>query len=102
MREIVVDGIRYVPVQDFGPIKIVVLERGFTYVGRVESDIADDVTIRGARSLIRWGTTEHLGQLADGPLPNTKLGASCTVQVRRCQIIHMIEVNQNGWTKHIG
>lgn len=101
MKEIVVDGIKYIPMQDFGPIKIVVLERGFVYVGRVESDIADDITIRGARSLIRWGTTEHLGQLVNGPLPNTKLGSSCTVQVRRGQVIHMIEVNNDAWNKHI-
>ena len=101
MREIVVDGVKYVPKEDFGPIKIVVLERGFHYIGRVESDIDDNVTIRGARSLIRWGTSEHLGQLVNGPLPNTQLGASCTVQVREDKIVHMIEVTQDGWIKHI-
>ena len=101
-KEIVVDGVKYVPVCECGPIKIVVIERGFVYVGRVEkNDETGDVTIYGARSLIRWGSSQHLGELVDGPLKNTKLGASCTVLVRQQQIIHMIEVNNGGWNNHI-
>jgi hypothetical protein len=100
MKAIVVDGVKYVPACECGPIKIVVIERGFIYVGRVECD-GNDVTIRGARSLIRWGSSQHLGELAGGPLEETKLGASCTVLVKQQQIIHMIEVNNNAWNKHI-
>jgi len=101
MKAIMIDDVKYVPACECGPIKIVVIERGFVYVGRTEeSDESETVTIRGARSLIRWGSSQHLGELVDGPLENTKLGASCTVLVRREQIIHMIEVN-NGWSKHI-
>ena len=105
MKELVIDGVRYRTVEDFGPIKIVVIERGFIYVGRVETDVAaaseDDVRIGDARSLIRWGSTQHLGELVNGPLANTKLGARCIVRVRRQQIIHMIEVNQDAWRQHI-
>ena len=100
MKEITVDGVRYAPVDDSGEIKIVVLERGFVYVGRcseVMDDGGDKITIRDARSIIRWGTTEHLGELVDGPKENTKLGASCTVMARVQQVIHMIEVNQDAW-----
>lgn len=101
MKRIVVDGIEYRPVEEFGDIKIVVIERGFVYVGRVTTDIGDDITISGARSLIRWGSSQHLGELVRGPLENTRLGAACTVQVRRNQIIHMIEVDQDGWKQHV-
>lgn len=100
MREIIVDGKRYIPAEECGKIKIVVMERGFVYVGRVD-DVDDPVTIRNARALIRWGTNNHLGQLVNGPLPNTKLGASCTVRCFLRQIIHAIEVNQDAWNKHI-
>ena len=101
MKEIVVDGERFVRACDSGPIKIVVLERGFVYIGRVDEEGDPVVTIHGARSVIRWGTTKHLGELTIGPLPNTKLGDPCTVQCRVQQVIHMIEVSQDGWNKHI-
>ena len=99
-KEIIVDGVVYRPVVDYGPIKIVVIERGFVYVGRVEVN-GNEMTIEGAHSIIHWGTTKHLGELTDGPLKDTKLGAPCTVQVLLRQVIHMIEVNQDGWHKHI-
>jgi hypothetical protein len=104
-KEIVVDGVRYVPASTCGgPIKIAVIERGFIYVGRIDGSDpfgADSTTIHGARSLIRWGSSQHIGELVNGPLENTKLGASCTVHVGKKQIIHFIEVNQDAWTKHI-
>lgn len=100
MKEITIDGERFVRACETGEIKIVVLERGFIYVGRV-SEECDLVTIHGARSIIRWGTSQHIGELVDGPLENTRLGSPCTVQCRVPQVIHMIEVNQNAWNKHI-
>ena len=107
INSIVVDGVRYVPETSTGDIKILVMERGFVYVGRATQgpEPGTDVTlvtVRGARALIRWGTTEHLGQLVEGPLENTKLGASCIVRCLRSQVLHQIEVNQDAWSKHIG
>ncbi len=101
MKEVTIDGQLYVLACDSGPIKIVVLERGFVYIGRVNEERDPVITIHGARSIIRWGTSQHLGELVGGPLHKTKLGAPCTVQCRISQVIHMIEVNQNGWAKHI-
>ena len=102
MKSIVIDGVKYVLASESGPIKIVVIERGFVYVGRVEEDGETcDVTIHGARSLIRWGSSQHLGELVNGPLESTKLGAPCTVLVRQQQIVYMIEVNNAVWNNHI-
>lgn len=101
MTQIIVNGVKYAPACECGPIKIVVIERGFVYIGRVDANEDGSVTIRGARSLIRWGSSQHLGELVNGPLSETKLGASCTVQVRPQQIIHVIEVTQDAWNKHI-
>ncbi len=81
-------------------IEIVVIDHGFVYVGRCEYQ-AHSVTIHGARCLIRWGTTEHLGQLRNGPRDETKLGASCTVEVKQARINHVIEVDQDAWKEHI-
>lgn len=100
MSEIIVDGVRFIRAVD-GPIKIVVMERGFVYVGKVVNGTDGVVTIHGARSIIRWGTTGHLGGLVDGPLVETRLGAPCVVTTRIQQVIHTIEVNQNGWGAHI-
>jgi hypothetical protein len=101
MKEITIDGERFVRACESGQIKIVVLERGFIYVGRVSEEGDPNVTIHGARSIIRWGTSQHIGELVDGPLEKTKLGSPCTVQCRVPQVIHMIEVNQDAWNKHI-
>jgi hypothetical protein len=97
--QVEIDGVVYVPINT-GPIAIVVIERGFVYVGAVETT-PEGAIIRNARSLIRWGSSQHLGELVNGPLENTKLGARCTVRVRQNQIIHVIEVNQDAWQRHI-
>ena len=97
MDTVIVNGIEYVRKDTAGEIKIVVLDRGFVYVGRYSED-GDKITISDARCLVRWGTTKHLGELANGPLANTKLGDPCTVRARISQVIHTIEVNQNDWT----
>ena len=71
MKEITVDGVKFVEAgQGDSPIKIVVLEGGFVYVGYVRAE-GKAMDIGPARCLIRWGTTGHLGELADGPLENT-------------------------------
>jgi len=93
-----IDGVTFERVDRRGLIKIVVLERGFVYVGRV-SEQDDEITISGARSIIRWGTSQHFGELVNGPLANTKLGAPCDVRARWAQVIHTIEVNQDAWTE---
>jgi len=101
MKEVTINGRRFVAVEELGEIKLVVLERGFVYVGRV-SEAGGITTIRGARSIIRWGTTQHLGEIVNGPLENTKLGASCTVTARTTpQVLHTIEVSQEHWCEYI-
>ena len=96
MKEIMIDGVRYLPVDECGEIKIVVLDRGLVYVGRYFR-CGDEVTIRDARCIIRWGTTQHLGELVSGPLENTKLGAINVVTCNIRKVIHTVEVSQDAW-----
>jgi hypothetical protein len=59
--------------QNMGPQQIVVLDRGWVYVGKTEEQ-GDKLVIEDARCIRYWGTTRGLGQLAaEGPTRDTKL-----------------------------
>lgn len=79
-----------------GDIKIVVLDRGFVYVGRVTLD-GDFVVIAGAKNIRKWGTSKGLGELVSGPLANTVLDTVGTVRAPLRAVIHMVEVEQSNW-----
>ena len=80
-----------------GDIKIVVLDRGFVYVGTVE--VTDDfVIVTNAKNIRQWGTTKGLGELVYGPLSKTKLDHTGTVRVSVRALISLIDVDQKAWT----
>lgn len=79
-----------------GEIKIVVLDRGFVYVGRVLID-GDFIVISNAKNLRVWGTTKGLGELVNGPTSKTQLDNVGTVRAPVRAMIHMIEVEQSKW-----
>ena len=95
---VTINGIEYnlIPkIQD--QFKIVVLERGFVFIGQV-TETSDSIKIDGARCIIYWGTTKHLGQLAkDGATKDTKLGEVCTVEVYKSQVICQIPADSSKW-----
>ena len=56
-----------------GDMKIVVLQRGWVLVGKLERK-GDQCFLHNASVIRNWGTTKGLGELAkDGPNSNTKL-----------------------------
>ncbi len=77
---------------------IVVLDRGFVYVGQTE--VSDDwVVITNARNIRMWGTTAGLGQLAlNGPTDKTRLDAAGTVRAPRHALIHLLETEGSQWS----
>ena len=79
-----------------GDIKIVVLDRGFVYVGHVEVS-ADWVTIQRAQNIRVWGTSKGLGELRNGPLASTKLDNVGTVKAPTRALISLIDVEQKAW-----
>jgi hypothetical protein len=100
---IVIDDVKYIRADSVadtkkfeGDIKIVVLDRGFVYVGHVQFD-DNFVTISNARNLRKWGTTKGLGELVDGPLPGTNLDAVGTVKAPLRALISLIDVEQSKW-----
>ena len=105
-KEIVVDGIKYVPEQRDADeeFRIVVVDnRGLTFVGyvNIHQPAETMATIRDARCIIRWGTKHHLAELVNGPLPNTMLGACANVQfpLRNLIVSYVCDDTDKGWRK---
>jgi len=77
---------------------VVVIDRGFVYVGNVECD-DDWCVISDAQNIRKWGTTKGLGELVqDGPTDKTKLDTVGTVRVPMRAVISVIDTEANKWT----
>lgn len=76
---------------------IVVLDRGFVFIGRVQVGDAW-ITITDAQCIRYWGTTKGLGQLAlEGKQPKTILDDTGTVQAPIVSVIALIDVEGDKW-----
>jgi hypothetical protein len=79
--------------------QIVILDRGFVYVGDVKID-GDWVLIANAQNVRRWGTAKGLGELAaKGPQPSTVLDPTGTVRAPLRALIGLIQCTASSWTK---
>ena len=77
---------------------IVVLDRGFVYVGNVAVDDKWCI-VRNARNIRAWGTDKGLGQLAlAGPTDKTRLDAVGSVRAPLHSLIHLIDTEAAIWT----
>lgn len=79
VNELSVNGVAYVPKssvkieQPKGELKIVILQRGWTMVGRMERN-GSECKLHNASVIRSWGTTKGLGEIAmGGPTTTTKL-----------------------------
>jgi hypothetical protein len=68
---------------------ILVLDRGFVYVGDVMVN-GDELLVTNARNVRVWGTTNGLGELRNGPLSSTKLDVVGEVVIPLKALIHRI------------
>lgn len=82
-------------------IKIVVVDRGWVFVGRVTTLEGDQVLIEQAQCIRRWGTTRGIGELRCGPSRATKYDPAGTVTVPGRAVICMLEVEGDAWTREI-
>ena len=102
--KIVIKGITYVPQgseiknQNFeGPIKIVVLQRGWVYIGRFERT-GNDCKLTNAYNIDTWGTTKGLSELVNGATSSTKLNkCEGIVEFDWLTVINTITVNEEKW-----
>ena len=76
---------------------VVVLDRGFVYVGNVECD-SEWCVITDAHNIRKWGTTKGLGELVqNGPTSDTVLDVVGTVRAPMRAVISVIESGEEQW-----
>jgi len=100
--KIIIKGITYVPESSVkkefdGDVKIVVLQRGWIYIGVFERT-GNDCKLHNAYNIRSWGTTKGLPELVHGPTSSTKLDkCEGTVEFDWLTVIHTITVNKDKW-----
>lgn len=78
---------------------IVVLDRGFVYVGALE-EANGRYKLTGAKNIRRWGTNKGLGQLVlNGPQENTKFDECGTVIFNEKALISVHPTEKKLWAK---
>lgn len=95
-----IDNVEYIradSVKSDSPVQIVVLDRGFVYVGRPERD-GEMLVIRNAKNIRIWGTTKGLGELVNGPTSKTQLDPAGTVRAPMRAVITLIDASEFKWT----
>jgi hypothetical protein len=70
--------------------QIVVVDRGFVYVGNVTIE-GDICRIANARNVRKWGTSKGLGELVNGPTKDTVVDEAGEVLVPMRAVIHFIK-----------
>ena len=104
INEVEINGVLYVrkdsvtSKQEFdGDIKIVVLQRGWVYIGRFERN-GNDCKLHNAYNIRVWGTTKGLPELVNGATTSTKLDkCEGVVEFDWLTVVHTIIVNKERW-----
>lgn len=104
VQEIVIEGVTYIPkgteqkVYD-GNIKIVVLQRGWVYIGKFERN-ENDCRLHNAYCIRTWGTTKGLCELVNGATSSTKLDkCEGVVEFDWLTVVHTITVDKTKWNQ---
>jgi ribosomal protein L27 len=104
INEIEVNGVQYVRKDSTnlspnytGDIKIVVLQRGWVFIGRFERD-GNNCKLHNAYNIRQWGTTKGLGELVNGSTDKTILDkCEGVVEFDWLTTVCVITVNQSKW-----
>ena len=99
--ELTIEGVVYVPKnsqkQFDGDIIIVVLQRGWVYIGRFERQ-GNDCKLHNSYCIRSWGTTKGLQELVSGATSSTKLDkCEGVVEFDWLTVVHTITVNKESW-----
>jgi len=87
--------------EEGGDIKIVILQRGWVFVGRYYEN-GNNCRLEDAKCIRKWGTTKGLGELAlDGVKSDTILDDCPTVNFHKLTIVASINCEKNLWKKII-
>jgi hypothetical protein len=81
-----------------GRIEIVILDRGWIVVGKVDIT-GEEVTISNCAVVRYWGTTKGLGEIAEnGPTEKTILDRAPTIRTALHAVIWRMDVSQEKWS----
>ena len=103
--EIELNGIKYIPkgsavsksANFLGAIKIVVLQRGWVYIGRL-SKTGSNCKLANAYCIRTWGTTKGLPELVNGATTSTKLDkCEGIVDFHEGSVLFTIAVDESKW-----
>lgn len=100
-KHVTIDGIEYAPVRTGDGVRILIGQRGWVWVGWYRHE-NEAVTLTGARNIRKWGTTQGLGQLVDGPLADTVLDPAGIVEMHELAVVATIAVDSVAWSEHLG
>lgn len=105
INEIEVNGIKYIPkdsakaTEYTGEIKIVVLQRGWIYIGRFERN-ENNCKLHNGFNIRTWGTAKGLPELVHGPTSATRLDkCEGVIEFDWLTVIHTITVNPAKWSQ---
>lgn len=106
-KTITIDGVEYVPKSQVSDeprnsnIKIVILQRGWVFIGRWTED-GDQCGLDNAYIIRAWGTTKGLGELAlEGKTSSTKLDKAGRVEFHRLTIVATINAKEELWESEL-
>ena len=102
---VIVDGVTYYstkPKESDSPIKIVILQRGWCMVGRMERK-ENECKLYDASVIRIWGTTKGLGEIAkDGPTSTTKLDpCNGVVEFDYLTVVACISCDERKWINNL-
>lgn len=85
-----------------GDYKIVILQRGWVMIGKLEKS-GSDCKLHHANVIRNWGTTKGLGELAtEGKKKDTKLDkCGGVVEFDSLTVVATIAVNEELWKKEL-
>jgi hypothetical protein len=103
-----VNGVDYVPKdsvqtkQPSGPAKIIILQRGWVMIGRLERN-GSDCKLHNASVIRIWGTKKGLGEIAsNGPTKDTVLDkCGGVVEFDYLTTVAVIAVEESKWASEL-
>ena len=108
VSEMEINGVAYVPKsqvslkQPEGDVKIMVLQRGWVMVGRLERS-GSECKLHQASVIRQWGTSKGLGEIAmEGPKSSTKLDkCGGIVEFDYLTVVCSIACEESKWLNHL-
>ena len=104
INEVEINGVKYIrkdsvkEVKEFtGDIKIVILQRGWVYIGRFERN-GNDCKLHNSYNIRVWGTSKGLPELVNGATSKTVLDkCDGVVEFDWLTVVHTITCNKSAW-----